>query len=354
MRFKLIGIYFLAGVLSLLGWNLIIGNFIYQETPDVLDYQIGNRKEPFSRRVNGQEGYASIITDAMGFNNKFISPAKQMGVFRIIVLGDSIAEALQVKQEENFSGQLNHLLNQTDKKFEVFNLAVSGRAVPDYISYAPGYLEIFKPELVIMQINTADFTADARNAGNQNYLLQTADGLSIKNDTRLKTSGFDKLRELKNKLGAFKPIVEYAKKHFIDLRKKNRTNEVKADLAFAPGAATDDLAAIDWQMNKLKEAYDDKLIIFYANPAPVLKNGRIFLTEDDDQEQTKKMIMAATAKYQIDFVDPYEEFIDQYRTTGQLPRGFNNSEPGAGHFNAAGHSAVAAALFEYLQIKLAL
>ncbi|MBV8199766.1 MAG: SGNH/GDSL hydrolase family protein [Acidobacteria bacterium] len=66
-------------------------------------------------------------SNSLGFRDREHSVAKPAGVYRIVVLGDSIAAGLHVERNEDvFPPILERLLGQAGLRAEVINLAVSG------------------------------------------------------------------------------------------------------------------------------------------------------------------------------------------------------------------------------------
>lgn len=88
------------------------------------------RSLPGSGRVYGlRPGIAPPIgINSLGFRGPDVSRAKPAGVFRILMLGDSITYGNSVQWDQTFSWRLEEQLNRRDTglRFEVLNLGVSG------------------------------------------------------------------------------------------------------------------------------------------------------------------------------------------------------------------------------------
>jgi hypothetical protein len=74
--------------------------------------------------VEGQR--IDVRINSKGLRDREYSYEKPKGVFRILVLGDSFAEAFQVPLADSFSEVLEKALNQTGAKFEVINAGFAG------------------------------------------------------------------------------------------------------------------------------------------------------------------------------------------------------------------------------------
>lgn len=94
---------------------------------------------------------------------------KEKDVFRIIFLGDSFTEGLQVKHENLFSTRLECLLNEKgiirNKRVECVNLGLSGQGpAKHYVTLLEKGL-VFEPDMVIEQLCINDFSEDDRYQG---------------------------------------------------------------------------------------------------------------------------------------------------------------------------------------------
>ncbi|OGC47076.1 MAG: hypothetical protein A3A94_03465 [Candidatus Portnoybacteria bacterium RIFCSPLOWO2_01_FULL_43_11] len=91
-----------------------------------------------------------IKINSDGFIGKDYASQKEEGVFRIVVLGDSIVEAMQVPVSDNFSSLLESGLNQSQMKSEVINLGVSGFGTGREYLALKHYGLKYQPDLVIL------------------------------------------------------------------------------------------------------------------------------------------------------------------------------------------------------------
>jgi lysophospholipase L1-like esterase len=93
-------------------------------------------------------------TNADGFRTANYPVQKASGVFRIVLLGDSFTEAIQVEDNQSFASLLEQYLNthSDEKKFEVLNLGYSGySAAQAYLALKKFGLK-YQPDLVIFNI----------------------------------------------------------------------------------------------------------------------------------------------------------------------------------------------------------
>jgi len=107
-----------------------------------------------------QEFSHEHTTDRYGFINTQVVYPKQPGVTRILILGDSFTEALQVNAEENFCARLEAMLNGKEgmatRTFEVINAGVSASSPINYYLNYKRVLKDLDADLVMVQLWTND------------------------------------------------------------------------------------------------------------------------------------------------------------------------------------------------------
>lgn len=118
------------------------------------DADVGSLLSPgqTSRWVN--EDYdVVVVTNSAGFHDLERSLQKD-NCYRIVVLGDSYIEALQVPIAEGFTQQLEQLLTlqMKGKKIEVINMGVSGSGPAQYYRILEKKGLTYSPDLVIMMV----------------------------------------------------------------------------------------------------------------------------------------------------------------------------------------------------------
>lgn len=89
----------------------------------------------------------------IGFRDDFdIVTPKPKGVFRIIVLGDSLTWGAGLATGERYTNLLSRRLNEEIKEsvFEVLNLAHSGAPLIAYRNRLVKYVDILDPDLIIV------------------------------------------------------------------------------------------------------------------------------------------------------------------------------------------------------------
>ena len=107
---------------------LIVG--ISYPLPYIPDLHTGTRLQPGFEAWFHKEGQAHVRINRAGFRDREHARKKPSNTFRIAVLGDSYAEAVQVPLENTFWSVLKRELHKCDalagKTVEVLNFGVSG------------------------------------------------------------------------------------------------------------------------------------------------------------------------------------------------------------------------------------
>ena len=93
----------------------------------------------------------SVSFNSAGMRDREHSMDKPENVFRVLVLGDSFMEALQIPFESSFPSLLEHgLAGRTGKRIEVVNASVSGWGTDDELKYLTTQGRKLKPDLILV------------------------------------------------------------------------------------------------------------------------------------------------------------------------------------------------------------
>lgn len=122
----------------------------------VLDDRLGWRhaKNVSKTFRNEDSDDVAVSQNANGHRGKYYGPVKSNGKYRILTLGDSFTEGVQVKEDELFSAHLEKL--NTD--VEVMNAGVGGYGtVQEYLYLTSEGLK-FRPDLVLLMFYDNDLS----------------------------------------------------------------------------------------------------------------------------------------------------------------------------------------------------
>ena len=137
-----------------------------------LDKNIGYKGIPNAEEWNVGKIESYVKMNSHGFRDRERSYEKGKDVFRIVVLGDSIIEAVQVPLEQTFIDVFERMLNsESDKRFEVINLGVSGFGTGQEYLTLKYYGLNYQPDLIILafflfnDIRNNSLTLDSKYSG---------------------------------------------------------------------------------------------------------------------------------------------------------------------------------------------
>jgi hypothetical protein len=103
----------------------------------------------------------TVAFNSVGMRDREHSVQKPSGVFRILVLGDSFMEALQVPYEASFPSLLERTLQQQRRTpIEVVNASVSGWGTDDQLQYLTTYGLQWHPDLILVAMTLHNDISD--------------------------------------------------------------------------------------------------------------------------------------------------------------------------------------------------
>ncbi|NWF39486.1 SGNH/GDSL hydrolase family protein [Mariprofundus sp. NF] len=133
---------------------------LYHFSPD----HSGAMHRPNAHGWHRSEGITYIRINSAGLRDREHSILKADNTYRIAIIGDSYAEALQVEIEETFWSKLESLLQQNSfadgKKIEVINFGVSGYGTADELLALQSRVWSYSPDMVLLAFLTGN---DIRN-----------------------------------------------------------------------------------------------------------------------------------------------------------------------------------------------
>jgi len=333
----------LGVICSLLVWELILSAFV-EKSPGTTQHPIlGRIYKSNGTYVNGTEGFSRTRFNSQGMRNAEIQDKKKEE-FRIIILGDSYTEGVQVNDQETFSSLLNKKLNDDYiKKTSVINAGRSGASPADYIHLADFYNEL-KPDYVVVQVNDNDFKIDMLNE-NKPFTV-------IKSNSKFKTNhnvDFGSTNPLTQKFPQLEPITEISTvrvgfKKIQQLLNSNSDSTAVEDSSQISNKKKeqDNLEElISFSVKQLKEKYPN-LVLLYL---PDINYSELNAKDTEIASLLKKY----SRMYSVDIIDMKEDFMNSYKNTNQPVHGFNNTIPGEGHINNVGHQLVSDKLIHFFE-----
>lgn len=290
-----------------------------------------NVNAPGATFVWGREGHGISHWEAHGIR-RGPSPRDTAGP-RVLILGDSITEALQVGDEVSFVSQAEMRLRREPRPV-VLNAGHSTFSVADYIFHAPRNLETFAPRWTVVVADASDFTYNAWD--------KTKPRFAASPDGALRVEYVDAESPTERRFGRFTPFTKAVPYAFIRFREFRAAAGKEPPLfragrdAAAASSATEPDYPIEEEAAMLGRAYAGRLSVLLL---PKFDVSPPFVALTPIEQRIRAGLLAAGVRVVV----PEAEF----RALGRqkkCPYGFANLVFNEGHLNADGHAAVAEAL----------
>ena len=301
----------------------------------ISDPEIGWAWRPGVTVFNGSEGGARLRMNALGLNDDELEPTPGR---RVLVLGNSFTEALQVSRAENFTSQLEAHVPGLD----AVNGARSAMGPAHYPVVADRLVAPLAPDALVVALGAGDLD---HLLGPQTDARRTPDGA---------LAAVELVPEAKDALkAAFEPLLSRSALATYLMR---RYKSVVMGWVDGARALTDGDAAVAAPPPppELDTAEATERLAFVLTA--LTRNGPVLVLDvpelryqparqvESAAPAVSAVYRAAAARAGARYVDAGPELVAAYRATGRPGHGFDDVQPGYGHLNAEGHAAVARAL----------
>lgn len=346
------------------------------------DAQLGWGLRPGAKGWFESEGRAFVLISPAGFRDRSHDLVKPKGTYRIAVLGDSYAEAMQVDFKSAFWWQLEERLEKcaakSGRQVEVMNFGVSGYGTAQEYLQLESVASRYQPDLVLLAFTNGN---DLRN---NSWKLETdkerpfyrAEGDGLRLDASFTSTeqfreraspwlerfriASDRLRLMQLAHGAKKAITAWRAAggaHANPAHGDGRNFpgiEPGTDIAaFAPprDAAWEDAWTVTERllakMNAYARAHDARLAVVLVthgaqvNPDPAVRKNIQDALGVPDLFYIERRIGALGSREGFQVIPLAEELQRRAQSDHVYFHGFRNIGLGQGHWNEAGHKAAA-------------
>lgn len=278
---------------------------------------------------------------------------------KVIVLGDSFTEALEVNDDQTYQYQAQELLKQQGVNLGLVGLGLAGRSVADYVGFAGRHKRLFSPVWTVVTLRDDDLAEDTQRPEKTSF-KRGPDGKLI--------VSFDEVRSVE----ALRDAIWNAPSIFLRYT-AYRLDKFKTAAAAEPpiffGAADDaprpasPPPGVSWgrepqtgdyskypveeELDLLRQAYDKRLTVVSLPYIDFDANGAAKINDSPIRQR----FLAYCAKTGMSCVEPRAAFLRLARQW-RSPFGFPNTRFNYGHMNTDGHAAVGEELArELLRLK---
>jgi lysophospholipase L1-like esterase len=323
-----------AFVLALLVWELLLSQLILQKPTSQTHGELG-RIYGQGLYVQGKEGYGRTFLNELGLRSPSLTDEPlQADKRNILVLGDSYTQAMQVSDEVAFPQHLNDILGQHTR---VINSGREGASPADYIALAEYNKNTFHPDVVVVQLNEADFTRDLLSNKQTFYFEKTQQAYSLRENKTVVSSN-----ELASRFVGLQDILNFSVVRIalerVEALRASKTHT--ADTVQSTPQQTDG-SLEHFIVSELKKAYRQPILLYipeidYFSPDYALPHA------------TERQLAKAARELGVTFISLRSDYVALYHNRHKIAHGFTNTQPGMGHINPLGHELAAERLAQAL------
>ena len=290
------------------------------------------------------EGFsvAHFSPDGLGtYGNRLTGNPPLPGAPEGLIVGDSHVIGQAVRDEETMGAVVERLSRAAGRPLNVRQYGWSSANAPTYLGAAEELLAVRNPAWVAVVINEY-FTVHALTARRNWRMAMNPDGSYQLVDVR-PLSTVSRPRRIRQEIG--RSTLALALFHRIETIWKTGAEIERLDESLRLEQEDTSLAAATARVPRaailsLKKAYGFRLIIVYT---PGFFGADYATVEPLEQEILKLCAEQGIACFSTRSAMASERY-DHFR----LSRGFHNTAPGAGHFNATGHRLIGQEIWRHL------
>ncbi len=306
-------------------WNPV-PRMPHRFSPKTLYEPVPGATFTYQRREFRQE----IRYTALGLRDRPLDPAKPPGVRRVLVIGDSFAEALEVALDESFSRRLEAELDRLGSPAEVVNLGVSGYSTVQALRRLDALGWRFAPDDVVYLAHPNDFADNVSGDASALYTVSESGSLTFRD---LEVPGIERrLRSVHDWLKRRSSLYQLARAGRLGRSPRPPEPGVGEDARDArgvrepiPDRQRDIMAAALQTLAAACDAHGARLWVTMATAKDPAAAAR-------DRRQTPVSVLAGLAsEVNVPFVDLRPTFRSPEAARG---RAFFEID---GHWNAIGH-----------------
>lgn len=153
-----LGTCFLTFLLTLGGMELYLSAAEIELPLRIMDPILGRQLAKNKRLILIQEGFFLGHSNPYGYIGPAYPFAKEPGVFRIVLMGDSYTEGMHLMNAYRYDRLLEKELNRhCNQKVEILNFGVGESNFADMYLYYENYAKKFNPDLVLFVVSPFSF-----------------------------------------------------------------------------------------------------------------------------------------------------------------------------------------------------
>jgi hypothetical protein len=258
-----------------------------------------------------------------------------------LIIGDSHVVAYAVRDKATMGSVVERLARSSGRPINVRQYGWPGANAPTFLGYAESLLRARNPVWVAVILNSYNIGVNALIAPNDwrmtvapDYSFRLIDG---RPPHRSRWPGSLRQLIMRSALGA----ALWRRLNLIEIRLDQARSSGSAILKQRESSLAEEAMRVPRAtVLGLKQVFGARLLIVYA---PELLGPGHFTIEPVEMELMRVCAVEGVACLSV------REALDQDRNDhSRLSRGFHNTAPGVGHFNAIGHRIIGEEIWRYL------
>jgi hypothetical protein len=333
-----------AGILcAFIAWNVVAALTLWKPTGYADHPQLGRIDRP-GLYVYGLEGFGWSWLNDLGMRGPDVGP-KRPGEKRLLLLGDSFTEALEVFGKDTYPRIVESALASEGVPVTVINTARNGASPASYLHLAEYYKRTFEPDQIVIQLSAQDFASDLLNPNRNFYLEKTPTGYRTVFNESFRSA--DPIVQRHPWIGNVLevPVLRLAGDTVSKYAARRAAGPQPSAELGTPDEPEFDQAALDWTVDALAREYPNAIITFVPEPD--------YFGDPLRKTKLERAVEVAVRRNGLTFVDPRDSFVQAYTRDHVVATGFANTIPGRGHLNRAGHRMLAAELIPIIRERFA-
>lgn len=324
----------LAAVLILA--ELALRSFVNFPAAVNSDPDIGWLYKPNSEVFETSEGRAINRINSYGFND--IDDKVSLTSPRLLVLGDSYTEAMQVPKEQNFTTLIE---NKSSCDQTLFNLGRAGLSPLEYPILISRFESTYQPDAALLVLNVSDY-ADIQHT---TVVRDPVDG-KITN-ILLRDQTLNSFRETLDPIISTSALFTYSMSRMKAFIASSKENDKVSQPISAEQIINNDKEVKD-RINFLLDKMTSMIPLYVLYLPKIDYLGEKGVTTTEKSDRLEMILREATTRLNIPFLSPKKGMIDDFKKTNMTAYGFHNKYIWEGHLNPHGHELVADAATEFL------
>lgn len=330
----------LAIICTLIVAEIVTRLLLTSPSNQIYDPEFGWQYRPHTEILHSKEGFARNRVNSIGLNDSELNLDAKL---KVLVLGDSFVEAIQVPQQLNFTSLLENAIPDS----EFINAGRSDANAAHFLPLMRKFAYL-KPDRIVGMVSSSDISAlfhgdvdiYENEQGIATVLIHPPQKDAIKKylDPLLTRSAFATYMARR-----VSPLMRDLVK--ILRPSRNAVANAEPEALQEVNRRKGEAAKIEVMTFILRSmAARTPVTIIFLPQMEFAPNGASTVAEISNHYAS--ILKSACTAAKVQCIDSTDYLRKSYRTYGNPPFGFRNTKPGKGHLNKLGHQSIAESLLD--------